>query len=63
MRHVSADHEGARRRLLEGGDVGGGGGEAAEDELRQVGLSPLSALGSHLQARERRSDKDNFTDC
>lgn len=44
VRHVSADHEGQRRRLLEGGEVGGGGGKAAEDELRQVGLSALSAL-------------------
>lgn len=54
VRHVSADHEGAWRRLLEGGDVSGGGGEAAEDELRQVGLSSLSALGSHLQERGNR---------
>lgn len=44
VRHVSADHEGERRSLLKGGEVGDGGGEAAEDELRQVGLSSLSAL-------------------
>lgn len=44
MRHVGADHEGERRRLLEGGEVRRGGSEAAEDELRQVGLSTLSAL-------------------
>lgn len=44
MRHVGADHEGERRRLLEGGEVGDGGGQAAEDELRQVGLGSLSAL-------------------
>lgn len=44
VRHVGADHEGERRRLLEGGEVGGGGGEAAEDELRQVGTGALSAL-------------------
>lgn len=44
MRHVGADHEGARRRLLKGGHVVAGGGEAAEDELRQVGLSSLGAL-------------------
>lgn len=49
VRHVSADHEGERRRLLEAGWVGGGEGEAAEDELRQVGLSSLGALWPHLQ--------------
>lgn len=44
VRHVGADHEGARRSLLKGGHVVPGGGEPAEDELRQVGLSALSAL-------------------
>lgn len=44
VRHVGADHEGARRRLLEGAGVAGGGGQPAEDQLRQVGLGSLGAL-------------------
>lgn len=49
VRHVGTDHEGERRRLLEGGEVRRGGWEAAEDELCQVGLGSLSALRPHLQ--------------
>lgn len=53
VRHVGADHEGARGSLLEGCDVGGGGGQAGQDELSQVGLGSLSALWPHLQATQQ----------